>query len=74
MGKAAHHTHSGQRLGTHCTVVSTRHLLGCEMISLQVHMYPLSVFAIEFYLPEEQRNATVRILYNSFHTPSGMSY
>lgn len=35
-------------------------------------MHPLSVFAIEFCLPEEQRNAAVRTLYNHFHTPNGM--
>lgn len=40
---------------------------------LQVHMHPLSVFAIEFYLPEQQRNAAFRILYYGFHTSICMS-
>lgn len=70
VGKAVHYAHSGQRLGTHHTAVSTKCLLFWETTLLQVHMHPLSVFAIEFHLPEQQSNAAVRILYYGFHTPS----
>lgn len=73
VGKAAQHSLG---TGTWHTLPSSFHYtsLGLRQFCFRCSYIHFSVFAIEFCLPEQQRNAAAGILYPGFHTSSSMSY